>query len=57
LQNGEFVFTPDTSRRGEKISLALNSEGQDVLVSKIYITFLIEAGKTYYLGVHPYNTV
>jgi type I restriction enzyme S subunit len=42
LQNGEFVFTPDTSRRGEKISLALNSEGQDVLVSKIYSVFRVK---------------
>jgi len=41
LKNDEFVFTPDTSRRGEKIALALNSEGQDVLVSKIYNVFEI----------------
>jgi len=35
---GQFVFTPDTSRRGEKIAIALNT-GEDALVSKIYLVF------------------
>jgi len=38
LKPGEFVYTPDTSRRGDKIALALNRE-DDVLVSKIYTVF------------------
>ncbi len=38
LHRGQFVFTPDTSRRGDKMSLAMNTE-DDVLVSKIYIVF------------------
>jgi len=35
---GQFVFTPDTSRRGEKIAIALNTD-EDALVSKIYSVF------------------
>jgi type I restriction enzyme S subunit len=38
VRKGQFVFTPDTSRRGEKIALALNTEN-DALVSKIYSVF------------------
>ena len=41
LKNGEFVFISVTSRNGEKISTALNTES-DVLVSKTYIVFRIK---------------
>lgn len=40
VRRGQFVYTPDTSRRGDKIALALNSD-EDVLVSKIYPVFEI----------------
>jgi hypothetical protein len=40
LDQGEFVYTPDTSRRGDKIALAFN-EGGEVLVSKIYTIFKV----------------
>ncbi len=36
---GEFVYVADTSRRGEKIALALNDSKKSYLVSSIYTTF------------------
>lgn len=35
----EFVYVADTSRRGEKIALALNSSNVSYLISSIYTTF------------------
>ena len=35
----EFAYVPDTSRRGDKIALAFNSESNAVLISSIYTTF------------------
>lgn len=35
----QIAYVPDTSRRGEKISLALNDEDQPVLVSSISVVF------------------
>lgn len=35
----EFVYVADTSRRGEKIALALNDSNDSYLVSSIYTTF------------------
>lgn len=35
----EFVYVADTSRRGEKIALALNDSAKGYLVSSIYTTF------------------
>mgnify|MGYP003182620196 FL=1 len=35
----EFVYVADTSRRGEKMALALNSSDKDILVSSIYTVF------------------
>lgn len=34
-----FAYVPDTSRRGEKIALAINTDNNPVLVSSIYTTF------------------
>ena len=39
VQPGEFVYVADTSRRGEKIALALNDSKKSYLVSSIYTTF------------------
>lgn len=36
---GEFVYVADTSRRGEKIALALNISNDSYLISSIYTTF------------------
>lgn len=36
-----FAYVPDTSRRGEKISLAFNSTKETFLVSSIYIVFTV----------------
>lgn len=36
----EFVYVADTSRRGDKMALALNSSNKDILVSSIYTVFL-----------------
>lgn len=36
---GEFAYVPDTSRRGDKIALAFNSDSNSVLISSIYTTF------------------
>lgn len=35
----EFVYVADTSRRGDKIALALNTSDKSVLISSIYTTF------------------
>lgn len=35
----EFAYVADTSRRGEKIALALNTTSKPVLISSIYTTF------------------
>ena len=35
----EFAYVPDTSRRGDKIALAFNSDSNAVLISSIYTTF------------------
>lgn len=35
----EFVYVADTSRRGDKMALALNSSDKDILVSSIYTVF------------------
>ena len=35
----EFVYVADTSRRGDKMALALNSSKQNILVSSIYTVF------------------
>lgn len=37
-----FAYVPDTSRRGDKIALALNNEKQPALISSIYTTFRIK---------------
>lgn len=36
---GEFSYVSDTSRRGDKIALALNATNKPVLISSIYTTF------------------
>lgn len=38
VRTRQFVYTPDTSRRGDKIALAMN-DGQDCMVSAIYSVF------------------
>jgi type I restriction enzyme S subunit len=43
VRNGKFAYVADTSRRGEKIALALN-EGADCIVSSIYTVFEVKAG-------------
>lgn len=39
VRPNEFVYVADTSRRGEKIALALNGSNASYLVSSIYTTF------------------
>lgn len=36
---GEFAYVPDTSRQGDKIALAFNSDSNSILISSIYTTF------------------
>ena len=36
---GTFAYVPDTSRRGDKISLAFNSSNETYLVSSISVVF------------------
>lgn len=38
VRNGQFVYVADTSRRGDKIALAMNSD-KDCIVSAIYTVF------------------
>lgn len=39
VAQSEFVYVADTSRRGDKMALALNSSDKDILVSSIYTVF------------------
>ena len=39
VETSTFVYVPDTSRRGDKIAIALNRGEEPVLVSSIYTTF------------------
>lgn len=43
IQPNEIAYVPDTSRRGEKISLAMNRSEEDVLVSSISTVFATDA--------------
>lgn len=38
----QFAFVPDTSRRGEKIALALNNSNETYLISSIYQVFKVK---------------
>ena len=40
LNEREFAYVPDTSRRGDKIALAFNNSPDSVLSSSIYTTFM-----------------
>ena len=44
VRNGQFVYVADTSRRGEKIALAMNSS-EDCIVSSIYTVFEVKDSK------------
>ena len=39
VERDTFVYVPDTSRRGDKIAIALNRDDKALLVSSIYTTF------------------
>ena len=39
VERNEFVYVADTSRRGDKIALALNTNDASILVSSIYTAF------------------
>jgi type I restriction enzyme S subunit len=39
VQSDEFAYVSDTSRRGDKIALGLNTTNKPVLISSIYTTF------------------
>lgn len=39
VDHNEFAYVADTSRRGDKIALALNSTDRSLLISSIYTTF------------------
>ena len=39
VHKNTFVYVPDTSRRGDKMAIALNLEDKPILVSSIYTTF------------------
>lgn len=47
LKPNQFVYVADTSRRGDKISLALNDTKEIYLVSSIYTVFETEIEKLY----------
>lgn len=44
VRNGQFVYVADTSRRGDKIALAMNSS-EDCIVSAIYTVFEVKGNK------------
>lgn len=39
VETNTFVYVPDTSRRGDKMAIALNRDREPILVSSIYTTF------------------
>ena len=39
VETNTFVYVPDTSRRGNKMAIALNRDREPILVSSIYTTF------------------
>lgn len=39
VQKRVFAYVPDTSRRGDKIAIAFNTEDNPILISSIYTTF------------------
>lgn len=41
VNHGQFTYISDTSRRGEKIALAYNYWGKDIIVSSVYTVFEI----------------
>lgn len=41
VQSNEFAYVADTSRRGDKIALALNTQGE-ILISSIYTVFRVK---------------
>jgi type I restriction enzyme S subunit len=41
IRKGQFVYVSDTSRRGDKMALAMN-EGEDCMVSSIYTAFEVK---------------
>lgn len=41
VQYGEFAYVSDTSRRGDKIAIAFNSEQKPALISSIYTVFRV----------------
>lgn len=45
FRSGQIAYVPDTSRRGEKISLALNSDNETFLVSSISTVFSTKENK------------
>lgn len=42
FKRGTFCFVPITSRNGDKITLSLNPDGKDYIVSSSYVTFQIK---------------
>ena len=45
VRNKQFTYISDTSRRGDKIALALNLFGRDIIVSSVYTTFEVNESK------------
>ncbi len=41
VEEGQFTYIPDTSRRGDKIAIALNHFGKSIIVSNVYTVFRI----------------
>lgn len=41
VKKDEFAYVADTSRRGDKIAVAFNSNGKEILISSIYIVFRV----------------
>lgn len=39
VENGQFAYIPDTSRRGDKIAIAYNNSGKTIIVSSICSVF------------------
>ena len=61
VRRGQFTYIPDTSRRGDKIGIALLSDYEEGLVSNVYTTFALDVdamrqAASYLVGMHDFKS-
>lgn len=51
VKKGQFTYIPDTSRRGDKIGIALLKDYEEGLVSNVYTVFEVVDTENFYLNI------